>query len=350
MAGQYPGKTANDLTEEEKQSVSALSTLASGLVSGLAGNSTASAASGAQSGRNAVENNALSSKDEKQRQDAKWSLPYIKDEKQKQQADKLISELNEKDELFNAAIDAACQNLSSAACQGMRQELSAMAKSYDEQMDGQYIGTMRSVYGDGAKQVDGLMWQYATADMKAQREADIIRLMDKGISREVAEGLSLGMRTVHGLAAIGGAVYGMKGTGVAGESAGTIRNVNPGYPVSGRTHNCVNCSIATDATLAGNPASALPIYSTKGVPLPVLEKHYGTKFKYVSSTENIIQQMTNAGSGSRGIVYGSYGVGQPGHVFNVVNQNGVVRFLDGQSGKAADLSQFKSFQLLRTNK
>ncbi|MEQ9850122.1 hemagglutinin repeat-containing protein [Pectobacterium brasiliense] len=211
MADQYSGKTANDLTEEEKQSVSALSTLASGLISGLAGNSTASAASGAQSGRNAVENNALSSKDEKQRQDAKWSLPYIKDEKQKQQADKLISELNEKDELFNAAIDAACQNLSSAACQGMRQELSAMAKSYDEQMDGQYIGTMRSVYGDGAKQVDGLMWQYATADMKAQREADIVRLMDKGISREVAEGLSFGMRTVHGLAAIGGAVYGIKG-------------------------------------------------------------------------------------------------------------------------------------------
>ncbi|MDY4385858.1 hemagglutinin repeat-containing protein, partial [Pectobacterium aroidearum] len=350
MAAQYPGKTANDLTEAEKQSVSALSTLAAGLVSGLAGNSTASAASGAQSGRNAVENNALSSQDEKKRQDAKWSLPYIKDEKQRQQADKLISELNEKDELFNAAIDAACQNLSSAACQGMRQELSAMAKSYDEQMDGQYIGTMRSVYGDGAKQVDGLMWQYATADMKAQREADIVRLIDKGISREVAEGLSFGMRTVHGLAALGGAVYGMKGAGVAGESAGTIRNVNPGYPVSGRTHNCVNCSIATDATLAGNPASALPIYSTKGVPLPVLEKHYGTKFKYVSSTENIIQQMTNAGSGSRGIVYGSYGVGQPGHVFNVVNQNGVVRFLDGQSGKSADLSQFKSFQLLRTNK
>ncbi|MDY4366166.1 hemagglutinin repeat-containing protein [Pectobacterium brasiliense] len=59
MADQYPGKTANDLTEEEKQSVSALSTLASGLVSGLASNSTASAASGAQSGRNAAENNFL---------------------------------------------------------------------------------------------------------------------------------------------------------------------------------------------------------------------------------------------------------------------------------------------------
>ncbi len=63
MAKVYPGKTTNDLTEEEKQSVSALSTLASGLVSGLASNSTASAASGAQSGRNAVENNFLSAKE-----------------------------------------------------------------------------------------------------------------------------------------------------------------------------------------------------------------------------------------------------------------------------------------------
>ncbi|PPE62299.1 hemolysin BL-binding protein [Pectobacterium brasiliense] len=67
MAAQYPGKTASDLTEEEKQSVSALSTLASGLVSGLAGNSTASAASGAQSGRNAVENNYLSNQQRSER-------------------------------------------------------------------------------------------------------------------------------------------------------------------------------------------------------------------------------------------------------------------------------------------
>ncbi|WP_368350127.1 VENN motif pre-toxin domain-containing protein [Pectobacterium peruviense] len=67
MAKEYPGKTANDLTEAEKQSVSALSTLAAGLVSGLASNSTASAASGAQSGRNAVENNFLSTEENRQR-------------------------------------------------------------------------------------------------------------------------------------------------------------------------------------------------------------------------------------------------------------------------------------------
>ncbi|MEH0014584.1 type VI secretion system tube protein TssD [Citrobacter portucalensis] len=133
------------------------------------------------------------------------------------------------------------------------------------------------------------------------------------------------------------------------KSAGTIRNVNPGYPKTGHTHNCVNCAIATDATLAGHPASALPVNSTKGVPLSVLEKFYSGKFKPMSSVDEIIHIMSNANSGARGIVYGSYGPGQPGHVFNVANQNNTVRFLDGQTGNGADLNQFKSFQLLRTN-
>lgn len=73
--------------------------------------------------------------------------------------------------------------------------------------------------------------------------------------------------------AVAGAVYGMKGTGSTEQNAGSIKNVNPGYPEPGRTHNCVSCLIATDATLAGNPASALPINSTKGVPLSVLSNN-----------------------------------------------------------------------------
>ncbi|MCX8589010.1 toxin glutamine deamidase domain-containing protein [Gilliamella sp. B3801] len=136
---------------------------------------------------------------------------------------------------------------------------------------------------------------------------------------------------------------------ILNDTAGSIRDVNPGYPTEGRTHNCVNCAIATDATLGGNPASALPINSKNGVSISVLEKQYGTKFQNVSGPNNIIEQMSNAGTGARGIVFGSYGPGQPGHVFNVVNQNGKIRFLDGQTGKAADMSKFKSFKFLRTN-
>ncbi|WP_367237058.1 RHS repeat-associated core domain-containing protein [Pseudomonas sp. Rh2] len=142
---------------------------------------------------------------------------------------------------------------------------------------------------------------------------------------------------------------GPKATDVVDQTAGSIKNVNPGYPEAGRTHNCVNCSIATDATLAGNPASALPINHTKGVPLSILEKQFSSKFGPVIAPENIAQQMASSGNGARGIVFGSYGPGQPGHVFNVINQNGVVRFLDGQTGKPANLSNFKTLQLLRTN-
>ncbi|PYD84726.1 hypothetical protein DNF23_52905 [Pseudomonas syringae pv. pisi] len=76
---------------------------------------------------------------------------------------------------------------------------------------------------------------------------------------------------------------------------------------------------------------------------------YGAKFSGVSSLETITQHMIGGGDGARGIVFGSYGPGQPGHVFNVVNQNGAIRYLDGQTGKPANMSNFKTLQLLRTN-
>jgi hypothetical protein len=133
------------------------------------------------------------------------------------------------------------------------------------------------------------------------------------------------------------------------ENAGSIKNVNPGFPNPGRTHNCVNCSIATDATLSGNPASALPIKSTKGVPISVLERHFGAKFGMATAPEKITQQMVEAGDGARGIIFGSYGLTGPGHVFNVVNQGGSVRYLDGQTGKPANLKVFDTLRLLRTH-
>ncbi|WP_240947140.1 hemagglutinin repeat-containing protein [Dickeya zeae] len=55
----YGGRDTSDLTEAEKQSVSALASLAAGLASGIASGSVEGAATGAQAGRNAVENNSL---------------------------------------------------------------------------------------------------------------------------------------------------------------------------------------------------------------------------------------------------------------------------------------------------
>ena len=110
-------------------------------------------------------------------------------------------------------------------------------------------------------------------------------------------------------------------------TAGSIRNVNPQRGLT----NCANCAVATDALLAGRPASAL---AGGPVRISVLEKLFGGGFQKMGSREAVEAVVQAGGNGTRGIVY----VGEPGklgHVFNVVNQDGVVRFLDGQTGKAA---------------
>nr|WP_275266725.1 VENN motif pre-toxin domain-containing protein [Pantoea ananatis] len=55
----YPGIARTDLNEEQKQTISALGTLAAGLAGGLADGSASGAIAGAQAGENAAENNAL---------------------------------------------------------------------------------------------------------------------------------------------------------------------------------------------------------------------------------------------------------------------------------------------------
>ncbi|MEQ4544080.1 MAG: VENN motif pre-toxin domain-containing protein [Pantoea agglomerans] len=55
----YPGVKREDLSEEQRQTISALGTLAAGLAGGVVGDSTADAVAGAQAGKNAVENNHL---------------------------------------------------------------------------------------------------------------------------------------------------------------------------------------------------------------------------------------------------------------------------------------------------
>lgn len=55
----YPSKKVSELTETEKQTISALGTLAAGLAGGVAGDSTANVVAGAQAGKNAADFNLL---------------------------------------------------------------------------------------------------------------------------------------------------------------------------------------------------------------------------------------------------------------------------------------------------
>ncbi len=132
-------------------------------------------------------------------------------------------------------------------------------------------------------------------------------------------------------------------TKVLAKKLPSIRDVNK---AGGDTDNCGNCAIATDATLGGNPASALK----GGAVYPgVIEKHFGRKFVSFPSLSSIGDAVLDEGKGTRGIIFGSKNSDQMGHYFNVVNQNGKVRFVDGQTGKAADTSRYENFSVLRTN-
>ncbi|CAI2114168.1 hemagglutinin repeat-containing protein [Serratia quinivorans] len=60
LSEMFQGRKISDLTESEKQQVSALSQLAAGLAGGLAADSSAGVVTGSQAAKNAVENNSLS--------------------------------------------------------------------------------------------------------------------------------------------------------------------------------------------------------------------------------------------------------------------------------------------------
>jgi len=126
--------------------------------------------------------------------------------------------------------------------------------------------------------------------------------------------------------------------------AGSIRNVNP----TGGGMNCVNCSIASDATLAGNAASALPGGASS---ISVLERTFGGSFQPVSGQMQIGSILSQSGNGARGIVFGESLSGDVGHVFNAINKNGSIQFLDGQIGGSGlnNFNNFQNFQFLLTH-
>ena len=75
-----------------------------------------------------------------------------------------------------------------------------------------------------------------------------------------------------------------------------------------------------------------------------MEKKFGAD----TAIQNIVIEMAQLGHGARGIVFGNRGSGVVGHFFNVTNQHGSVKFLDGQTGRPANLNNgYKSFRLLR---
>ncbi|EKD5156675.1 VENN motif pre-toxin domain-containing protein [Enterobacter cloacae] len=107
----YPDvKDLSKLSEEQKQTVSALATISAGMAGGLAGDSTASAAAGAQAGKNAVENNSLAG--DKAREAAKHAAESLKNQVREKMGEGTASSIA--NGIINALADTGDAALGSA--------------------------------------------------------------------------------------------------------------------------------------------------------------------------------------------------------------------------------------------
>jgi hypothetical protein len=116
--------------------------------------------------------------------------------------------------------------------------------------------------------------------------------------------------------------------------------------------NCSNSALTVDQTLAGKPGHPVP--PGPALTPATIESFYGSKFGPRMLSEFVELTMRNRGDLKRAIIRGDAGPDTPGHQFNVINDGGRVRLLDGQLGREitwAELAQngITEFQLLFTN-
>ncbi|MEU1013899.1 DUF6531 domain-containing protein, partial [Streptomyces sp. NPDC005890] len=117
-------------------------------------------------------------------------------------------------------------------------------------------------------------------------------------------------------------------------------------PEGGNT-NCTYVADAFEQYMRGNGIKPVPGDMGGFQSLERLENVYGSSFKDTDFW-GMVDHVRNAGHGARGIIAAKPGEGMPGHVFNIVNDQNRVLFIDAQTG-FVDPTYFKTFKLMRTN-
>lgn len=161
----YPD--VDNLSEEQKQTVSALASISAGMAGGIATGNTAGAATGASAGKNAVENNYLSSADKSRQTELNHKQNLTPEEQQQRDA------LNRKDLESDLAFLQACQG-SGSGCEDEKGKAKEALNTYinqtyqnpkEAQAGYQQIQTLLSSTDPNAKEVFNILEGYTQAFM-----------------------------------------------------------------------------------------------------------------------------------------------------------------------------------------
>nr|WP_051916750.1 MULTISPECIES: hemagglutinin repeat-containing protein [unclassified Serratia (in: enterobacteria)] len=160
------GKPVSELSETEKQTVSALATLAAGLAGGLLGNSTGDMIAGAQTGQMVVENNFLSV------QKAETLNKSIEDQKAGKnllEASQNIVRLTNEDRASNLLLQQ--YQTGQPLTEGQKQELAGLLNQYGYELQSMYGYTPQQAADAIQSLVAGKAFVASTGNIEAYNEA-----------------------------------------------------------------------------------------------------------------------------------------------------------------------------------
>ncbi|MCX3311149.1 glycohydrolase toxin TNT-related protein, partial [Pantoea vagans] len=204
----YPGVKREDLSEEQRQTISALGTLAAGLAGGNDGGSAGNAVAGAQAGKNAVENNWLSVQEADRKKQLETKRDYLKQELTSAET-KELADINQSDKARNKAIKSVCTdgNKGGAACGALIGPAQDALKKYGE--NATYSLLYKDLYPQDVKNLEGVL-QGLDAGSISRDQAITAIAQASGVSWETAAGrYDTAMQTQELTAALAGA-YGLK--------------------------------------------------------------------------------------------------------------------------------------------
>ena len=247
------GWDKNNLSEDQKQTVSALATLAAGLAGGLTGDSTADMVSGAQAGKNAIENNYLHSQN------------VIDMKRELEEADKTGAD---KTAIYDKYSQISKENRDKAIA-----EIES-GGSFDA------IGAWDELNG-GVNVADGLKWIALFDDLSGEDRSQLVNFV-KAESAESAKAIYDSLSVTAKVAlytkdaadnmGIGGAipgsgvsVVGIKGSGNKGNTPkdqGKGSNLPTGY--SAKNNSIVGPKGSTYSNTGKTDASGNTVYSNNG--------------------------------------------------------------------------------------